>query len=127
MTRQIAERAGRFTARTRRRRLELADCLIAATAFTEEASRATGHEKDYPIPSVRMVHLGSEEIEELFSGEAGLFDDRRDGTSLEVGSVDGDRDPERGPVSVSDVVVAAGRMMERKAGRRGVMPLGARR
>jgi hypothetical protein len=31
----------------------------------------------------------SEEIEELFSGEAGLFDDCSEGTSLEVDGVDG--------------------------------------
>src|SRR5258705_10536940 len=57
----------------------------------------------------------SEEIEELFSGEAGLFDDCSEGASLEVGGVNGDRDPERGPARGSEVVMAAGHVMERKA------------
>jgi hypothetical protein len=57
----------------------------------------------------------SEEIEELFSGEAGLFDDCSEGASLEVGGVNGDRDPKLRPARVSEVVMAAGDVMERKA------------
>ena len=55
VTREIAERAGHFKARTRTRQLELADCLIAATAFTEGASLATGNVKDYPIPELTVL------------------------------------------------------------------------
>jgi len=55
VTREIAERAGQFKARTRTRRLELADCLIAATAFTEGASLATGNVKDYPIAELTVL------------------------------------------------------------------------
>jgi len=55
VTREIAELAGRFKARTRIRRLELADCLIAASAVTEQAPLATGNAKDYPMPEVTVV------------------------------------------------------------------------
>jgi len=55
VSRQIAEVAGQFKARARIRRLELADCLIAATAFTEGASLATGNVRDYPMPEVTVL------------------------------------------------------------------------
>jgi predicted nucleic acid-binding protein len=55
VTRHTAEVAGQFKARTRARRLELADCLIAATAFAEGATLATGNVKDYPIPEVTVL------------------------------------------------------------------------
>jgi predicted nucleic acid-binding protein len=55
VTRTIAEWAGQFKARTSLRRLELADCLIAATAFTEAAPLATGNVRDYPMPEITVV------------------------------------------------------------------------
>ena len=55
VTREIAEVAGRFKRTTRSRRLELADCLIAATAFVERAVVATGNIKDYPMAEVSVL------------------------------------------------------------------------
>lgn len=55
VTREIAEVAGRFKRTSRSRRLELADCLIAATAFVEGAPIATGNVRDYPMPEVTVV------------------------------------------------------------------------
>lgn len=55
LTREIAEAAGRFKRRTKSRQLELADCLIAATAFMEGAALATGNVKDYPIPEITVL------------------------------------------------------------------------
>lgn len=55
VTREIADVAGRFKRSTRSRRLELADCLIAATAFVEGAVVATGNAKDYPMSEVTVL------------------------------------------------------------------------
>src|SRR2546425_12944088 len=55
VTRAIAEVAGRFKRTSRARRLELADCLIAATAFIEGAAVATGNAKGYPMPEVTVL------------------------------------------------------------------------
>ena len=55
VTREIAELAGQFKARTKIRRLELADCLIAATAFTEGAALATRNVRDYPMPEITVL------------------------------------------------------------------------
>lgn len=55
ITRTIAELAGHFKNRMRQRRLDLADCLIAATALVEGASVATGNAKDYPMPEVTVL------------------------------------------------------------------------
>lgn len=55
ITRAIAEVAGHFKRRTKSRKLELADCLIAATAFIEGASVATGNTKDYPMPEITVL------------------------------------------------------------------------
>jgi predicted nucleic acid-binding protein len=55
VNREIAETAGRFKQRSKSRRLELADCLIAATAFVEGASVATGNVKDYPMPEITVL------------------------------------------------------------------------
>ena len=56
VTQEIAEAAGRFKQRSRSRRLELADCLIAATAFVEGATLATGNVKDYPMQEITVVN-----------------------------------------------------------------------
>jgi predicted nucleic acid-binding protein len=55
VTRQIAEVTGHFKRISKSHRLELADCLIAATAFVEGASVATGNAKDYPMPEVTVM------------------------------------------------------------------------
>jgi len=55
VTQDMAEVAGRFKRRTKTRRLELADCLIAATAFVEGATLATGNVKDYPMHDITVV------------------------------------------------------------------------
>ena len=53
---EIAEVAGRFKSRVKSRRLALADCLIAATAFAEGATLATGNTKDYPMPEITVLN-----------------------------------------------------------------------
>lgn len=58
ITRPIAEMAGHFKVRTKTRRLELADCLIAATACAEGASLATGNVKDYPMQEITILRAG---------------------------------------------------------------------
>lgn len=55
VTQDIAEAAGRFKRRTRAQRLELADCLIAATVLVEGAVLATGNIKDYPMPEISVI------------------------------------------------------------------------
>jgi predicted nucleic acid-binding protein len=45
-----------FKRREKHRRLELADCLIAATAFAEGATLATGNTKDWPMPEITVVN-----------------------------------------------------------------------
>jgi hypothetical protein len=55
VTRAIAEVAGRFKRTSRARRLELADCLIAATALVESAALATGNVKDYPMREITVL------------------------------------------------------------------------
>lgn len=56
VTYEIAEAAGRFKQRSTSRRLELADCLIAATAFIEGATLATGNVKDYPMSEITVLN-----------------------------------------------------------------------
>jgi len=55
VTREVAEMAGHFKRRSKSRRLELADCLIAATAYVEGASLATGNVKDYPMTEITIL------------------------------------------------------------------------
>lgn len=55
VTRRIAETAGHFKRRAKSRRLELADCLIAATGFVERATLATGNTRDYPMPEITVL------------------------------------------------------------------------
>jgi predicted nucleic acid-binding protein len=56
VTRAVAELAGTFKRRDRRRTLELADCLIAATAALEGATLATGNLRDYPMPEITLLN-----------------------------------------------------------------------
>jgi len=55
VTRQIAEIAGQLKRGTKSHKLELADCLIAATALVEGASLATGNIKDYPMKEITIL------------------------------------------------------------------------
>ena len=55
VTQDMAEVAGRFKRRTKTRRLESADCLIAATVFVEGAALATGNTKDYPMLAITVI------------------------------------------------------------------------
>lgn len=57
VTRQVAEVAGRLKQTTRQMRLELDDCLIAATALTEGATLATGNRRHYPFRSLAILTL----------------------------------------------------------------------
>lgn len=56
VTHEIAEIAGSFKRKNTSRRLELADCLIAATAFVEGATLATGNVKDYPMQEITVLN-----------------------------------------------------------------------
>ena len=56
VTHEIAEVAGRFKKSTTSCRLELADCLIAATACIEGATLATGNVKDYPMQEITVLN-----------------------------------------------------------------------
>jgi predicted nucleic acid-binding protein len=58
VTQEIAEVAGHFKKSSTSRRLELADCLIAATAFVEGATLATGNVKDYPMRELTVLNAG---------------------------------------------------------------------
>lgn len=56
VTGETAELAGRLRFKSKHRRLELADCLIAATALVESATLATGNVKDYPFPDLSLIN-----------------------------------------------------------------------
>ncbi len=60
VTREVAERAGRYRRTIRSQSLELDDCLIAATAFIHRTVLATGNGKHYPMRDieVRVVACG---------------------------------------------------------------------
>ena len=55
ITREIAELAGRLKQTTRQMRLQLDDCLIAATAMVEDATLATGNRRHYPFKSLPLL------------------------------------------------------------------------
>lgn len=55
VTREVAEVAGRLKQASRQIRLELDDCLIAATALLEGATLATGNRRHYPFPSLTIL------------------------------------------------------------------------
>jgi predicted nucleic acid-binding protein len=49
---EIAQKAGGYKAGTKSHTLELADCIIAATAFCYKAVLATGNTKHYPMDDI---------------------------------------------------------------------------
>ena len=55
VTREVAELAGRLKQTTRQVRLELDDCLIAATAMVEGATLATANRRHYPFKSLTLL------------------------------------------------------------------------
>ncbi len=57
VTREVAEVAGRLKQTTRQMRLELDDCLIAATALSEGATLATGNRRHYPFKSLAILTM----------------------------------------------------------------------
>lgn len=52
VTREIAERAGKYKRDEKGHALELDDCLIAATAFAMRATLVTGNGKHYPMQDI---------------------------------------------------------------------------
>ena len=56
VTQEIAKVAGCYKRGVKSRRLELADCLIAATAYMEDAALATGNVKDYPMSDITVIN-----------------------------------------------------------------------
>ena len=58
--REIARKAGGYKSSTKSQTLELADCIIAATAFCHRAILATGNARHYPMDDIekRSMRLG---------------------------------------------------------------------
>ena len=57
VTRQIAEKAGAYKRGSKRLSLELADCIIAASAFVKQAILTTGNVKHYPMSDVQKAPI----------------------------------------------------------------------
>ena len=57
VTREIAEKAGKYKRDIKAQALELDDCLIAATSFALRAVLATGNGKHYPMPDIKKEIL----------------------------------------------------------------------
>ncbi len=57
VTREIAEKAGKYKRDIKAQALELDDCLIAATSFVQGAVLATGNGKHYPMPDIKKEIL----------------------------------------------------------------------
>lgn len=54
VTLKVAEEAARFKRETKSHSLELDDCMIAATAYTEKTLLATKNRKHYPMSDVQV-------------------------------------------------------------------------
>jgi len=57
ITKEIAEKAGRYKNRIKSQTLELDDCLIAASAHSIGAILATGNIKHYPMTDINKITL----------------------------------------------------------------------
>jgi predicted nucleic acid-binding protein len=57
VTREIAEKAGQYKRDEKRQILELADCIIAATAFIQDAILATGNLRHYPMEDIEKMRV----------------------------------------------------------------------
>lgn len=55
ITREIAEKAGKYKRDEKRQSLELDDCLIAATAFVKGSILLTGNIKPYPMQDIQKI------------------------------------------------------------------------
>lgn len=55
VTRKIAEKAGGYKKGIKSHSLELDDCLIAATAFVNNAVLATGNSRHYPMNDIEKL------------------------------------------------------------------------
>jgi predicted nucleic acid-binding protein len=53
--REIAQKAGNYKCSIRSRALELADCIIAATAFCNRAILVTGNTRHYPMDDIKKL------------------------------------------------------------------------
>ncbi|MBA4417992.1 MAG: hypothetical protein C0392_08800 [Syntrophus sp. (in: bacteria)] len=53
--RQIAEKAGSYKTSIKNQKLDLCDCIIAATAFISNAVLATGNDKHYPMKDIKKT------------------------------------------------------------------------
>ena len=60
VTRDIAEKAGRYKEAINNHSLELDDCLIAATAHIHKAALATGNLKHYPMEEIEKTAVACE-------------------------------------------------------------------
>ncbi len=60
VNRDVAEKAGFYKRGTRSHRLELDDCLVAATAFVHKAVLATGNGKHYPMEDINLMVVDTE-------------------------------------------------------------------
>ena len=57
VTREIAEKAGKYKRDEKRQSLELDDCIIAATAFAKHTALATGNGKHYPMTDISKINV----------------------------------------------------------------------
>jgi predicted nucleic acid-binding protein len=55
VNREIAEKAGHYKRTIKAQTLELDDCIIAATAFINQAVLATGNLKHYPMHEIDKI------------------------------------------------------------------------
>lgn len=55
VTREIAEKAGKYKSTHKGHNLELDDCLIAASAFVKKAVLATCNNRHYPMTDIKKV------------------------------------------------------------------------
>lgn len=59
VTRDIAERAGKYKREEKKQFRELDDCFVAATAFIKGANLATGNGKHYPVEDIEKETASS--------------------------------------------------------------------
>jgi predicted nucleic acid-binding protein len=60
VTRDVAEKAGHDKRFARGSNLELDDCLVAATAFINQAVLATGNGKHYPMKDIKVTVVSTD-------------------------------------------------------------------
>lgn len=60
VTRDIAEKAGKYKRKEKKQILELDDCFVAATAFIKRAILATGNGKHYPMEDIKKIIVKNE-------------------------------------------------------------------